>query len=89
MADDEMTLSQVAQVRGLNVRTLEYAARQHELRGTGVGLRARRLGHFWVTTLAAVDEWLAGAGQRTGPKPGTGKGRPRQERHAHGGNDGD
>jgi excisionase family DNA binding protein len=79
MGDEQMTLAQAAERFNVPKRTLFYAV-QH---GT---LRAERIGHFWVTTAAEVGNWIAHGPHRPGRSA---KGTKRQERHAHGGSDGD
>jgi hypothetical protein len=82
VSEDEVTLKQAAEARGIPLRTLQRAAKSK-------ALDTREFGDMYATTLKAVDEWLADAHTRPGPKPGSGRARLSQERHAHGGNDGD
>lgn len=65
MTDGEVTLPTAAQARGVGRSTLQRAADKGQL-------KARRIGRYWITTLAAVDEWLVGAAARQGPTAGTG-----------------
>jgi excisionase family DNA binding protein len=49
---EELTLREAAERFDISGRTLRYAAAQGHL-------QARRLGNQWVTSVAAVGEWIA------------------------------
>jgi hypothetical protein len=55
--------------------TLSVAAREGRL-------DARKVGKGYVTTAAAVRNWLREARRRPGPRPGKGVGRPRRPAEA-------
>jgi hypothetical protein len=60
MAERETSLQEVAEQRGLELRTLQAAAKSGRL-------RARKVAGVWLVRVGAVDRWLADAPHRPGP----------------------
>ena len=58
MAEEWITTDQAADLSGLSRPHIRYLLRNRKIRG-------RKIGRDWVTTRAAVEEYLA-----TNPKPG-------------------
>jgi transposase len=71
-------LAEAAALAGVHRRTLIYAIEHGRL-------EAEQVSGVWITTRSAVEAWQRHAKHKPGPAKGT----KRQERHAHGGSDGD
>lgn len=71
LAEGLISVGEASRLFGIPRATLSVAAREGRL-------DARKVGKGYVTTPAAVRDWLRGARRRPGPRPGEGVGRPRQ-----------